>query len=369
MSRIHRLVRGALIVLVLGLALGSGVAQSSDPVAVALMTGFNPGANPGMSILNTKLQAAFGAGSPPFSSQVFAYTDQSGAASFLAAAGVNARRVLVGHSWGASSNFTLAQNVLGPMGIDVELQISVDWVSQSNPFQATTPTVPAQILLAYNYHQTSTTLFEPVPSHTIIGAARNLNMETVFADGSIVHTSIDDDSRVHELVIARVRELMMGHPYAGTGDHLDLFCRVDTLNAACSPGSGIAVAGVLAQHPVRTVAAGQWVTLRTISPEGDFASSYFGVLAEVFLTGAPPVPALPGVASSLDPGALLMLTPGAIQTPPFFLAPLPAAGVDFAFCWPAGLSGTSVLFQTAVIDAGAMNGLYATSLGIELQGS
>ena len=138
-------------------------AQTQPPIAVALMTGFNPGANPGMAMLNMKLQTIFGGGAPlpPFSSQVFAYNDQTGAANFLSAAGPNAVRVLIGHSWGANSNFTLAQNVLGPMGMPVALQVSVDWVSQSNPFQATTPTVPAAIQLAYNYHQTSTTCSSP----------------------------------------------------------------------------------------------------------------------------------------------------------------------------------------------------------------
>jgi hypothetical protein len=349
--------------------IGPLAAQSTDPIAVALMTGFNPGANPGMAVLNAKLQTEFGGGgAPPFSSQVFSYTDQSGASAFLAAAGPNAKRVLVGHSWGASSNYSLAQNVLGPMGLDVALQISVDWVSQSNPFSATTPTVPATILLAYNYHQTSTNFLEPVPSQTIIGAARNLDMEIVFGDSSIVHTSVDDDARVHALVIERVRELFTPPPFAGTNEHLDLFSRIDTLNLGCNPGAGIAVAGILSQRAVRVVQAGQWVTLRTISPEGDFANSPFGILAEVFPTGLTPVSAAPGVASSLNVASLFMLTPGGLQTFPFILAPLPAAGFDFAFCWPTSLAGTSVLIQTAILDPSAQNTLYATSFGIELQG-
>jgi hypothetical protein len=362
-----RFVRAALLFAVIA----SGGARAQDPIAVVLMTGFNPGANPGMAALNAKLQSVFGGGAPlpPFSSQVFAYTNQSGAAAFLAAAGPNAKRVLVGHSWGASSNFTLAQNVLGPMGLDVALQVSVDWVSQTNPFSATTPTVPAQILLAYNYHQTSTQILEPVPSHTIIGAARNLNMEGVFADGSIVHTSIDDDARVHELVVARIRDLFTAAPFPGTGEHADLFCRHDVLNVPCNPGAGIAIAGVLAEHALQPLAAGEWVTLRTLSPEGDFSNSPFGVLGEVFTTGSAPVSALPGVASSLNPSALLMLTPGAVQTWPFSLALLPPAGADFTFCWPAGLTGVSVLVQTVIVDAGAQNGVYATSLGIELRGT
>jgi hypothetical protein len=360
--------RAFCVALLLAAIVGPIAAQGNAPIAVALMTGLNPGANPGMAMLNTKLQAEFGAGPPPFSSQVFAYTNQAGAVAFLSAAAPNAKRVLIGHSWGASSNFALAQNTLGPMGINVDLQVSVDWVSQTNPFSATTPTVPAAILLAYNYHQTSTSFLEPVPSNTIIGAARNLNMEIVFADPGLVHTSVDDDARVHDLIIERIRELFTPLPFAGTGEHLDLFCSVDTLNVPCNPGAGIAVAGVLSQRAFQPAQTSQWITLRTISPEGDFATSAFGILGEVFVTGATPVPALPGVASSLNPSALLMLTPGMVQTLPFTLAPLPAAGVDFAFCWPAGLAGVSVLVQTVVVAPSAQNGLYATSQGIELQG-
>src|SRR5262245_17887979 len=102
------------LVVALVLAAAAGPSSGQAPIAVALMTGFNPGPNPGMAMLNTKLQTVFGGGSPVFSSQVFAYTDQTGAANFLSAAGPGATRVLIGHSWGASSNFTLAQNVLGP---------------------------------------------------------------------------------------------------------------------------------------------------------------------------------------------------------------------------------------------------------------
>jgi hypothetical protein len=353
------------------LALVGAAATAQAPVAVALMTGFNPGPNPGMAMLNTKLQAEFGGGAPnpPFSSQVFTYTNQSGAAAFLAAAGPSARRVLIGHSWGASSNFTLAQNTLGPMGLPVALQVSVDWVSQSTPFTATTPTVPAAIQLAYNYHQTSTTFLEPVPSNTIIGAARNVNMETEFADTTLQHTTIDGDARVHDLIIERVRELFTAPPYPGTNEHLDLFCRHDVLNVACTPGGGTSVAGVLAEQAVQVVQSGQWITLRAVCPEGDLATRPFGILGQFFTTGAPPLPALPGIASSLAPGSIFMITPGSVQMPPASLAPLPAGGVDFSTCWPAGLAGTSVLIQAVVVDPSTANGTYASSLGIEVRGT
>ena len=142
----------------------------------------------------------------------------------------------------------------------------------------------------------------------------------------------------------------------------------DTLNVACNPGSGFAVAGVLSQRPQQPVQAGQWVTVRTLSPEGDFASAYFGILCEGFATGAPPAPLLNGVASSLDPTAIFMVGPGGISPPPFSLYPLPAGGFDVSVCWPAGLVGGSVLMQTVVVDPSAQNGFFATSSGIALEG-
>jgi hypothetical protein len=57
-----------------------------------------------------------------------------------------------------------------------------------------------------------------------------------------------------------------------------------------------------------------------------------------------------------------------LQAPPAFFAAFPAAGIEFTVCWPAGLAGTSALLQTVVVDPAAQNGLYASSLGIELQG-
>lgn len=370
MSRPNFVALGAVCCSLLVLAARPAPAQSGDPVVVALMTGFNPGANPGMAILNARLQAVFGGSgaNPPFASQVFAYTNQSGAAAFIAAQGPTAKVVLIGHSLGAESNFGLAKNVLGPQGIDVDLQISVDYVAFLSRFSPTTPVVPTQILKAYNYHQTSTAFLEPVPSSVILGAARNLNMETVFADTSLTHTTVDCDARVHELVVARIRELFLPPPYPGTDEDVDLFCRTDVLNSPCNPGGGIAVAGVLTSHALQTAAAGQWVTLRTVSPEGDFAGAAFGILGEIFTTGAPPTSILPGLASALTPGAMIMITPGLIQYPPTQFAALPAPGFSVSFCWPTGLVGISVLTQTVILAPNAANGVYATSLGFELRG-
>ncbi|HYC77214.1 MAG TPA: hypothetical protein VEI02_06250 [Planctomycetota bacterium] len=366
----RRAAAAACLIFTSALVAPAAPAQTGDPIVVALMTGFLPGANPGLSILNGKLQTAFSGGGalPPFSSQVFAYNGFAAASAFVAAAGPNAKVVLVGHSFGAEGNFLLATNHLAPLGIDVDLQISVDYVAQASPFAATTPTVPPTVLHALSYFQTSTTLFEPVPSFQINGAARNLNLESVFADTSFVHTSIDDDARFHELVIARVRELFQPAPYPGTGEDLELFCRVDTLNVACTPASGVAVAGVLAQHPTRTISSGQWLTTRTVSGEGDFVGAPFVVVGHVFVTGAPPTPLVPGLATDLDPAVIFGVNPLGFQTWPFLFAPLTSGGFDAQVCWPAGLQGVSILLQTVALAPSAANGLFTTSHGIELRG-
>lgn len=345
-------------------------AQTPSQIVVALMTGFNPGANPGMTQLNAKLQAAFGPGSgaPPFSSQVFTYTSTAAASAYIAGFGPSATVVLIGHSLGAEANFALAQNLLGPQGLNVDLQISFDYVALASPFAPTVPTVPPQILRAQHFRQISTAFLEPVSSVNINGLERNLNMEVVFNDPSIVHTSIDCDDRCHQLAIERIRELYQPPAYPGTNERLDLFCRLDTLNVPCVPASGIAAAGVLTQRGVQNVAGGQWVTLRTIAPEGDFNGQLFGVLGEFFVAGAPPVSVAPGIASSLNPATILLFTPGLVQPFPFAFATLGATGADFQACWPVGFTGASLLLQTVVVATSADNGLYASSLGVELRG-
>ena len=358
-----------LAMLVLGSATGIPVG-GQVPVTVALLTGFNPGANPGMVQLQAKLQAEFGfdPGQITWSSQVFAFSNTGGATNFLAAAGPGSRRVLIGHSFGASSSFAVAQNGLGPLGLLADLQISVDWVSQTSPFNATTPTVPPAIVRAFNYHQTSTGFLEPVPSATILGAERNVDLEVSFNDPSIAHTSIDCDPRLHELVIARIRELIGPRPFPSTGDPVDLFVRRDTLNVPGQPAGGIAIPGVLSERAIQPVSGDQWVTIRTVAPDGAFLGAPFGILGEVFPTGLAPSPLIPGLASSLDPATIFLLAPGGIQAPPQFAPPLPGNGFETALSWPVGLGGLSVLLQSIALGANSGNGIYATSPAIALVG-
>jgi hypothetical protein len=135
----------------------------------------------------------------------------------------------------------------------------------------------------------------------------------------------------------------------------------------CTPTSGIASAGVLTQRAVHQIAPSQWVTLRTISPEGELDGEIFGILGEAYATGATPLPALPGLASSLAPASLILLTPSALQAPPTTFDPFPTPGFQISFCWPSGLSGTSFLLQTVVVTPIAANGVFATSNGMELR--
>ena len=351
-------------------ALGQTGPPAGGTVVVILMTGFNPGANPGLQILQGKIQAAFASGgNPQLNSQVFAYTDLAGATNLIASVPSIGKIVLIGHSWGAAATFDLAANHIGPLGLTADLAIAIDWVSPASPFSPTTPPVPTEIATALNFHQVSTAFLEPVPSSQIIGAKRNLNMEVLYNDTSLTHTSIDNDLRVHERIIDRILELVNGTVYPGTDEDLDTLCRVDALVNPCQPGAGIAVAGILSDTPVLSVSAGDWISLRAISPEGVFTAGATGIVGEIYPTISPPTPLVPGIASSLTLNSMFAISPaGGFQLFPFAFSPMPGNGFDTALCWPAGAQGFSVILQTIVVDPAANNGLFASSRGIELRG-
>ncbi|MEO0480486.1 MAG: hypothetical protein AAF196_13470 [Planctomycetota bacterium] len=326
-------------------------------LVVVLMTGFLPGSNPGLAILNTRLQTAFGSQSG-FASQVFTFNDLSGAANFVQAnGGSSAQVVLVGHSFGAEGTFLLTENLLEPAGVSPVLCIPLDFVSQSNPLGMSTPTAPTSIAQVLSYHQISTGLFEPEGSTQINGADRNINVEVLFDDTSVTHTSIDCDERVQQTILNRIRELVTPNPFAGTDEDLDLLVRINTPNVPCDAASGIATTGFFADTPTVAATGGDLVTFRAVTPEGDFNGSLFGIVLELFPSDMTPLGALPGVASSLSPTSTV-----------FFAAPLAGSDFELEVCWPMAFSGVSVLGQVIVVDLEADNGLYATSNGVAVEG-
>ncbi len=330
-------------------------------LVVVLMTGFNPGPNPGLSILNAKLQTAFGS-QPGFASQVFAFSDLNGAFNFVQAnGGANAQVVLVGHSFGAEGTFLLTQNSLAPAGISPALCVALDFVSQSNPFGMSTPTAPSAISKVLSYHQISTSFLEPMGSTQVIGADRNINAEVLFDDTTLTHTSIDCDERVQQRILNRIQELVTPNAFAGTGEDLDLLVRVDTPNVPCDPASGIATAGFLADTPTIPATGGDLVTFRAVTPERDFSGSPAALWLELFPVGTPPVSVFPGIASSLSPTSTIFVTaPAGAPSPPFLF--------EIQLCWPVEFAGTGVLGQAVVVNAGAENGLFATSTGVAIEG-
>jgi hypothetical protein len=117
-------------------------------------------------------------------------------------------------------------------------------------------------------------------------------------------------------------------------------------------------------NDIKTVVAGNTVTIEVVSPAGTFNSMQFLLIAQGFTTGAPPASAFPNIWMSY-PGLTF-----SIGTYPYGPAGpiLPPGG---AFAWlnvPPGLSGSSGIFQGVVIAIGsAANGFYAATDAHEIR--
>jgi hypothetical protein len=59
--------------------------------------------------------------------------------------------------------------------------------------------LPTNVDVGLNYYQISTGFFDPQGEDVVQGAT-NINVEVLFGDISISHTSIDNDSRLHTLI-------------------------------------------------------------------------------------------------------------------------------------------------------------------------
>jgi len=183
----------------------SAVSTYADNITIVLFTGFSASSDvAGMDRLNTTLQAAFA--STGVNSQVFGHTQQQAAFEF-----VNLHRqdtcclIVIGHSLGGDSVIELANDFLNPAGITVNLSIQIDSVGVGDEV------LPANIMMGINYFQISTGLFEPQGAMFVAGAT-NINVETLFGDASITHTSIDDDARLHSRIVSDVANKCVPEP-------------------------------------------------------------------------------------------------------------------------------------------------------------
>ncbi len=187
---LRRMGRAFLLTVLLSLLTQPVVALTNQ---VALFTGFNPGTNTGMDMLNASLATA---GIPGYLGRVFAYTERQEAFDWIQQTGDLATLVLIGHSWGGNSALQLAGEFLKPVGVDVDLTIQID--SISNPFTGANDVLPTNVDVGINYYQ-PTGIFDLHGEDNVQGAT-NINVEALFNDTSITHTSIDNDPRLHALI-------------------------------------------------------------------------------------------------------------------------------------------------------------------------
>jgi PEP-CTERM motif len=179
--------------------------QSTEPcrIDVVLFTGFSGSSGQaGLDTLSATLQSSF----PNISSQVFGHTQGQAAFNF-----VNDNQlgrcclVIIGHSLGGDAVIEFSNNFLNPAGIRVNLTVQIDTVGVGDE------KLPGNVNCGFNYFQISTGLFEPQGAMNVMGAT-NINVEKLFADNSITHTSIDDDPRLHNLIINNVRDCCVPEP-------------------------------------------------------------------------------------------------------------------------------------------------------------
>jgi pimeloyl-ACP methyl ester carboxylesterase len=195
------------------LAALSTVPSIAATTQVALFTGFGSGSglNTGMGRLNTHLAAA---GIPDYVGQVFEWTQHDAALDWVNLhAASRGTLVLIGHSFGGNSALQLADDFLSPLDVTVDLTVQIDPVK--NFIAGANDMLPGNVEVGFNYYQISTGFFEPQGEDFVSGAT-NINVEVLFNDANITHTSIDDDSRLFARITANI--LANLNPYSADFD-------------------------------------------------------------------------------------------------------------------------------------------------------
>lgn len=210
------------VLLAIAAALACAFPASADRSVAVFFRGFLASPPAGMDHLEAHLAAAFG-GEPsqPFSSQVFAWTEQQEAFDFIAGFSDVGCLILVGHSFGANSAIELVTEFLAPAGIHVNLLITLDSVGANDD------ELPGNVDQGFNYWQVSTNLFEPQGTSNVQGSL-NENVEDLYGvdPPDITHTEIDDP--LFERTPAAYAALFGSQPdlYARIEDSVALFCAV-----------------------------------------------------------------------------------------------------------------------------------------------
>ena len=188
---------GRVAVLLLVTCIGSRPTLAGT-TQVVMFTGFGSifDPNPGMDVLNAELATL---GVPEYQGKVFTWSDQQGAFDWLQQFEANRSTLaIIGHSFGGNGALQLAGEYLLPAGIDVDLTVQIDSVSNPNP--GSNSSLPPNVEVGFNYYQVGTGLFETIEGEDFVNGATNINAEVLFNDMSITHTSIDNDPRLHALI-------------------------------------------------------------------------------------------------------------------------------------------------------------------------
>jgi hypothetical protein len=190
-----------LLALVLGFVPLAGVDGSRQAAAgttqVALFLGFgsSPNTDSGMDILNTMLSAV---GIPHYAGMVFRWGEKQEAFDWIQQQNDLSTLVLIGHSFGANSALQLSNNFLLGEGIEVDLTVQID--SVENFDGGWNDQLPTNVEVGFNYYQKGGF---PQGERDVQGAT-NIDAEELFNDPSITHTSLDDDSRLHDLIAQHI---------------------------------------------------------------------------------------------------------------------------------------------------------------------
>lgn len=168
--------------------------SKADVVAV-FFNGFNPDNPSGMDGLSDFLTNQFNSQLPSqsFSSMVFAFNDQQAAQNYINGFADIDYLFLGGHSFGGVSAIELADTLASENGINVDITFQIDSVGIGQQV------VPNSVGTGYNYYQISTGFLEPQGAMDVLNAI-NINVETLFNDTSITHTSIDNDPRLYNVI-------------------------------------------------------------------------------------------------------------------------------------------------------------------------
>jgi hypothetical protein len=166
---------------------------------VVLFTGFGAGSAPstGMGQLSQYLSTTQ---IPDYLGRVFEWTQLDEASVWVEQhAFERTTLVLIGHSFGGNSILQLADNYLSPLHIDLTVQID----PVKNLLSGANDLLPGNVEVGFNYYQISTGFLEPQGEDFVTGAT-NINVEVLFNDTSITHTSIDNDTRLYARIAQNI---------------------------------------------------------------------------------------------------------------------------------------------------------------------